>query len=175
MSTYSIKFKDRMVRRMVGPTGASATSLAQEAGVSQSTLSRWLRAASVGEVTDDNDNSEELRERTAMEKAELVFEANRLEGEELGAFLRRHGLHEADLLRWRQWLQGRLDPKEERKQKEALRKQQKKTERHVRGLERELRKKDKALAEAAALLVLKKKFQHLWEDEEDDTTPRSGE
>jgi hypothetical protein len=32
--------------------------------------------------------------------------------------------------------------------------------------QRELKKKDKALAEAAALLVLKKKYQHLWEDEE---------
>ena len=33
-------------------------------------------------------------------------------------------------------------------------------------LERELRRKDKALAEAAALLVLQKKFQSLWEVEE---------
>jgi hypothetical protein len=33
-------------------------------------------------------------------------------------------------------------------------------------LERELRRKDKALAEAAALLVLQKKFQALWEEEE---------
>ncbi len=34
------------------------------------------------------------------------------------------------------------------------------------GLQRELRRKEKALAEAAALLVLQKKFQALWEDEE---------
>ena len=33
-------------------------------------------------------------------------------------------------------------------------------------LERELRRKDKALAEAAALLVLQKKFQAMWEAEE---------
>ena len=46
--------------------------------------------------------------------------------------------------------------------------------RRVRELEKELRRKDKALAEASALLVLKKKAQAIWGDEDDDTTPRSG-
>ncbi len=40
-------------------------------------------------------------------------------------------------------------------------------------LERELRRKDKALAETAALLVLKKKVQAIWGDEDDITDPRS--
>jgi len=44
-----------------------------------------------------------------------------------------------------------------------------------RQLERELTRKDKALVEAAALLVLKKKVQAIWEDEDDDTTPESDE
>ena len=41
-------------------------------------------------------------------------------------------------------------------------------------LERELRRKDKALAEAAALLVLKKKLAVLWEDEDDSTRRSNG-
>ena len=41
----------------------------------------------------------------------------------------------------------------------------------IKDLEKELLRKDRALAEAAALLVLKKKAQDLWEDEDDDTTP----
>ena len=45
--------------------------------------------------------------------------------------------------------------------------------RKVRELEKELRRKDKALAEAAALLVLQKKAQALWGDEDDDTGPKS--
>ena len=44
----------------------------------------------------------------------------------------------------------------------------------IRALEKELRRKDKALAETAALLVLKKKVQEIWGDEDDDTTPRRG-
>jgi len=39
----------------------------------------------------------------------------------------------------------------------------------VRELEKELRRKDKTLAETAALLVLKKKAQAIWGDEDDDT------
>jgi len=43
------------------------------------------------------------------------------------------------------------------------------TTKRIRKLERELARKEKALAEAAALLVLKKKLEHLQEDEDDDT------
>ena len=47
--------------------------------------------------------------------------------------------------------------------------------RRVRDLERELQRKEKALAEAAALLVLKKKAQAIWGDEDDDTDPKNDE
>ena len=45
--------------------------------------------------------------------------------------------------------------------------------RRIRELEKELRRKDKALAETAALLVLKKKANAIWGDEDDDTAPSS--
>ncbi len=44
----------------------------------------------------------------------------------------------------------------------------------IRALEKELKRKDKALAETAALLVLKKKVQEIWGDEDDSTAPRNG-
>ena len=44
----------------------------------------------------------------------------------------------------------------------------------IKQLQRELNRKEKALAEAAALLVLEKKIQALWEDQEDEkSTSRS--
>jgi hypothetical protein len=43
----------------------------------------------------------------------------------------------------------------------------------VQELERELRRKDKALAEAAALLVLQKKVREIWGDADASTPPRS--
>jgi transposase len=44
----------------------------------------------------------------------------------------------------------------------------------ARELEKELRRKDKALAETAALLVLKKKVQEIWGDEDGDTPGKKG-
>ena len=60
---------------------------------------------------------------------------------------------------------------------EALSPQRKTTgdSRRVRELEKQLRRKDKALAEAAALLVLQKKVRALWGDEDDDTGSKSDE
>ncbi len=90
--------------------------------------------------------------------------------EELGGFLRQRGLLGATLSDWcetvlrgaKAELGGRSDKKTGQ---EA---------RRIRELERELARKDKALAEAAALLVLQKKFRALMEAEDDDTEPRNG-
>jgi hypothetical protein len=105
---------------------------------------------------------------TAKEKLDAVTEASGLSEEALGAFLRTKGLHEAQLEQWRkkaeEALSGQGDTKARRSN--SLR---------IRELERELRRKDKALAETAALLILKKKLAALWEDEDDATKPSNGE
>ena len=106
---------------------------------------------------------------TPEEKLEAVIEAATLPEEELGAFLRRQGLHEAQLREWRQQLlQGLEQPAQGAKKKRTA------EARRLRQLERELERKDKSLAEAAALLVLQKKVQAIWGDEDDDTEPRNG-
>jgi hypothetical protein len=98
----------------------------------------------------------------------LVAEAARLPESELGAFLRREGLHEAEVKAWRESMLGALRPGQSKHAKSI-------EARRVRELETELRRKDKALAEAAALLVLQKKVRDLWGDEDDDTKKGSGE
>lgn len=101
---------------------------------------------------------------TAQERLQVVLEASKLSEADLGSFLRSKGLHEASLTEWRGAML------------EALRNPAKVSPeaRRVRELERELDRKEKALAEAAALLVLKKKVQTIWGDEGDSTQPRSG-
>lgn len=142
--------------------------------MAQPTLSKWLRA-SVGGVSKDEVGSDRLRDRTPEEKATLVFEAKGLRGEELGAFLRRNGLHEADLEELRVWLAERLDPKVSRRQEDARRRTRKADQKKIKQLEKELRRKDKALAEAAALLVLSKKYNALMGVEGDDTMETNDE
>jgi len=106
---------------------------------------------------------------TAEEKLNAVIEAASVSEPELGAFLRRKGLHAAQLTEWRQMVLCGLE-------KRPVRASNKPTaqDRRVRELERELARKDKALAETAALLVLEKKVQALWGDGRDDTGKKSG-
>ena len=160
---YTDGFKARMVRRMAGPEGISATRLARETGVAQATLSRWLRQAStlegMGKGNRKQAPSSGPRTWSWEKKLAVVAEASRLRDEELGAFLRREGLHEAQLTEWRAQVQAALAPKSQRGRKrspEAL---------ENRALKRDLDRKNKALAEVTALLALSKKVQELWGDE----------
>lgn len=186
MQEYSEAFRSRMVARMVGPRAVSANALSQEVGVSQGSLSRWLReVGSVGGMTQSSGKEKKGRKKTwtGAEKLRVVTEAAGLSESDLGALLRREGLHETQLAEWRlvaesaaeaalgegEMVRGRA-PKPTR---EAIQ-----TAARIKELEREVRRKDKALAETAALLVLKKKVQEIWgnaSEDEDDTTDRRRE
>jgi transposase-like protein len=107
--------------------------------------------------------------KTAAEKLRLVNEASALSEEELGEFLRKNGIHSAQLEQWRKDALAGLGAPVRKPSSKHTQEAKK-----IRELEREVRRKDKALAETAALLVLKKKAQAIWGDEDDDTTPRNG-
>jgi len=166
---YPERFRTKMVRRMM-LEGLSAKALSQESGAPhQTTLSEWLRQAQ-GEETMSKSKSKSKRPQdwTAREKLSVVLEADSLAEDQLGALLRGRGLHQAHLDRWReQMLQGLEAPPCARGSKSP-------ESRQIRELERDLQRKDKALAEASALLILKKKAQVIWGDVGDATTPRSG-
>ena len=100
-----------------------------------------------------------------------VLETAALSDKELGAYLRRKGLHEGTLKQWRALVNNALGKPQAKAKKSR---EHKEADKRVRKLERELRRKDAALAETAALLVLKKKAQAIWGDEDDDTDPKSG-
>ncbi len=88
--------------------------------------------------------------------------------EELGAFLRKEGLHESDLQEMRAAALAGLEPP---KRSQGLTPEQE----ELKSLRRELKRKEKALAEAAALLVLSKKYRAIMGDEDDDTGESNGE
>ncbi len=167
---YSKRFRRKMVQKMLGPRAKTASGLSEEVGICQSTLSRWKRSATIADMSEDKLEEMKPRKRpqdwTAEEKLEAVREAGGLEDEELGAYLRRSGLHEAQLKKWRA---AALEGLSKKKRSKGMA-----PSRRIRELERELRRKEKALAEAAALLILKKKAEVLWGDGDDDTDHRSG-
>ena len=162
MQTYSTAFKSRMVRRLLGPQAISANALAHEMGVSQESLSRWLREARNVEGMAASNGKKKW---TGAEKLRVVTAAQGLSESDLGALLRREGLHAAELAAWQAAAEAALStgPRRAGQSAEA---------RRIQALERELRRKDAALAETAALLVLKKKVQAIWGDGDDAMDPR---
>lgn len=175
MTVYSEAFRRRMVERMSGPRAISACALAKEVGVHQPTLSRWLReAATVATVAKKRTASKAASpvprrpsDWPADEKVRVVMESVGVADSELGAFLRREGLHEDDLARFRDEVRSAAVAglSAAKRARGGVSEDQKR----IKTLERELRRKEAALAEAAALLVLRKKLNALWGDEGDDT------
>jgi transposase len=176
---YSETFKAQMVQKLTRPGSPSATELSKEVGVHQSTLSRWVRRAryvpeawrgthTIADEPRRTMPSRRPQDWTAEEKLAAVIEAASVPDEELGVFLRKKGLHEANLRQWRQEMLTGLGESKARSSNRSA------ETRRIRELERELTRKEKALAEAAALLILKKKAQALWGDEDDTTAPKKG-
>lgn len=176
---YSETIKARMLRRMVGPGAVSANALARETGISQSALSKWMREAGsvramlekgkppTSESKHEAKPAKRPQDWTAKDKLRAVVETAELDEQDLGEYVRCNGLHREQLEQWRGDAEAALEgPRAKRRRSGAETKR-------VKELERELRKKDKALAETAALLVLRKKLNALWGDGDDDTDERN--
>lgn len=172
--SYSASFRTKMVQRLVGPRAVPAYQLAQEVGVHTSTLSRWLRDAQASAMSTPNGTKKDSppavaakdtpgRKKSGEDKVRLVFAAEALAAEELGALLRREGVHDAELEAWRTALKSAAVAALNGTVPNAVPARSTERKRIVE-LERELRRKDRALAEAAALLILAKKVQGLWGD-----------
>lgn len=185
MVSYSDEFRDRMVERMLG--GKSATALAEEVNVPQPTLSSWLKKAAArserGRVRGMKRTTPTPRaqapkkaaaappspspsrrpsEWTPEDKFAAVLESAALSTAELGEWLRGKGLREADLTAFRE------EVREAAVAGMSSKRSSPETKR-IKDLERELKRKEAALAETAALLVLRKKAVALWGEEGEDT------
>jgi transposase-like protein len=168
---YTNSFKAKMVQRLSAPNAISAIRLSKEVGVSQSQLSRWLQAARTVEPMTKERTSDRVvhagSTRSPAEKVRIVMAAAALGPGELGAFLRREGVHEAELEQWRvAVVDGATSALEGGTTRPSSRSADTK---RIKELERQIRRKDKALAETAALLVLQKKVHEIWGDGDDDT------
>ena len=161
---HAPEVRDRMIGRI--STGEKMKSLAKETGIPRSTLSRWWQEAGrVGPMSNSTDGADERF--TDEEKQRILQTATTLSETELGAYLRREGVTENQLKRWQTQVLAALERPKRRQRKTDAERQLREENR---ALKRELRRKEKALAEAAALLVLKKKAQAIWGADEDGNT-----
>ena len=162
---YSQERKEVVLRKMMPPHNRSISQLAKEEGISEPTLYNWRNEARrKGFLMPDGDCSPEGW--TARDKFAAVLESASLNEEETAEYCRRKGIYPEQLTAWRKACEAANDWDKQAGIK--LKSEQKTNRKRIKDLEKELQRKEKALAEAAALLVLQKKVQAIWEDPEDE-------
>jgi len=158
MTTYPEEFKAKIIAQMLPPHNRHIPDLACETGIPQDTLYNWRikqqrRMEAV--VTKTAGEPDRL---SSQDKFHLVVESATLNEQELGEFCRRRSVFPEQLASWREVCSG---ANELRQGREASADDRKLARRNTE-LESELRRMEKALAEAAALLMLQKKVRDLW-------------
>jgi len=145
------------VARLLPPEGASVEVVAREVGIGAGTLERWREEA----------QSRPARGRawTARARLEAVITTAALDEAGKSAWCREHGVYPAELDKWHASATAALaEPEEARASPQATRQDKKR----IKELERDLLRKDRALAETAALLVLSKKVAAIFNKGEDE-------
>ena len=165
MARYSEELKASVIQRMMPPNNVPIAQLVKETGITDATLYTWrkkMRAQGVP-VPGDGQNPEQWR---SEDKFAVVLETAALNETELSEYCRKKGLFPEQVAQWKQaCLTANAEAVEQRKQLAEERKLDKKK---IKSLVRELNRKEKALAETAALLVLAKKARAIWGEREDD-------
>jgi transposase len=153
---------------MSPPMRQSVAQISTELGIHVVTLYNWRKAWRLqGEVVPASEKDPEGW--GATDKFTVVLETAGLNATELSAYCRERGLYPEQVERWRQASQDANEKPvltlKEQKELERLRAQDQK---EIKRLKQELRRKEKALAEAAALLIASKKIQAFWGEDGDD-------
>ncbi len=161
---YSKERKQSVLAKLCPPHNRSIRDVAAEEGMSEATVYKWRSEARArGELYPDAGS--EAQGWSARDKFAAVVETAAMNESERSEYCRKRGLYPEQLAAWRRACEQANDWAEERttSQVKADREQRRK----MRELERELQRKDKALAETAALLTLSKKARAIWGDGED--------
>ena len=163
MPRYTDEIKEQVVRKMMPPNAMSVAQVSLDTTISQKTLYKWRNQyRKEGKaVPADPSNPEGW---SGENKLAVVIETAALNKQELSEYCRRKGLYAEQVARWREAAiaGNESHPGHNKADQRALQNERNKT----RNLEKDLRRKEKALAEAAALLILQKKSLSIWGEDE---------
>ena len=164
MKRYSAERKQSVIEKMMPPMNTPVSRLSEETGISDVTLYHWRKQAKARGlvVPGDGKNPENW---SAEDKFSVVLEIALMNKGELSAYCRQKGLYVEQIESWRQ---GCIDDNVNGAERErAVKAQTREDKYRIKSLEGELRRKENAPAETAALLVLRKKAQAIWWEDED--------
>jgi len=162
---YTKEFKEQAIERMMPPNNETIKSLSDELGVSEQSLYKWRQKARIeGKATPGNGQTSERW--SSEDKFLIVLETYTMNQVELAEYCRKKGLYKEQIDAWRiSCLSANTGEINQTKKLSQELKDEKKRSSEI---EKDLRKKEKALAEAAALLLLRKKARAIWGDQEDE-------
>lgn len=153
--SYTKEFKESVLKRLEQPTKDTITSLSEELKVPRTTIYQWIKK-------DDNNSTKHkpANKWTSEDKFQAVLETSTLTERELAEYCRRKGIYVDEIKQWKeQCIRANNSNSDNPKElKENLKEEKDK----IKKLEKELRFKEKALAETAALLVLRKKVNAIF-------------
>lgn len=155
MEKHSVSFKVKAVEQALQRSAEETLSqCAARNGIGYSTLTNWMAQARQGKLTVTDTVVQEKRPRdwSAAEKLQAVIEIAALNEEDKGRYCRQNGVFGPQLTQWKQEMM--RSPNE---QTPVLKAENRALKEELKQVRRELAHKEKALAEAAALLILKKK------------------
>ena len=160
MPHYSEEFKEKLVQEMMSPSGRNVSEIHRATGISENTLYSWKNRYGGG--ADEVGRQSKPENWSGDRKLLAVIETEGLNQQEMSEYCREGGLYVEQIERWKEFAaagaeSGTLLTKSQRQEWHRDKKKLGK-------LDKELRRKDKALAEMAALLVLEKKAQAIWGD-----------
>jgi len=163
---YSQERKESVLKKMLPPKNLSIAALAIEEAISEPTLYKWRNEArNQGRLMPDSDNTPQGW--SSRDKFAAVLETAAMNQTEIAAYCREKGLFPEQLEQWKMACEeaNNWSQSSEKKLKQATQSERKKNKK----LQKELDRKNDALAEAAALLVLRKKYQALFKEDEDES------
>lgn len=154
---YSLEFKKSAVEKLLNRGTRPVDEILRETGISSPALYRWKL-----ELANNNGmekTSKRPQDRSVEEVLRLFIEYEKTAEDKRGEFLRKEGLHTEHIESWVEQIKIALRPA---RQTAATHSELVTNRRKIKDLEREIGRKDKALAEASALLILKKKAELIW-------------
>jgi len=166
---FSQEFKIQAVEKALNrDENTTLLTISESLGIGQSTLGKWLIKAKNNELNNSSikgiNKEKRPQDLTLQDRFDLVLKCASLNDTQVSRICREQGLYPHHIKQWElDFVSSKYKGGASSKLSEV--KEMKKT---IKKLERELKRKDKALAEAAALLVLQKKVQDIWGENEDN-------
>lgn len=157
--SYSQEFKQSIVQKVTSPGGPSITEMSKKTGVHYTSIRAWVQTHAT------TSSMKISKEWTPESKLQAIAQTLLMSENELGEYLRANGLHSNQLEEWKQdFYSSQKGPGRPRIDPELAELRHDKKE-----LSKDLKRKDKALAEMSArIILLKKSRQLLWGEPEDD-------